>query len=356
MFPLEGNELWKECVRWLVDMGVLDHRLAPGNSMLEFATMLRDGVLLCRLLNELSPSCIEEKEIQRRPHMSEVLSVLSILSHSESALAKSIRPFPSKLNAALCSTLPLRICPPPEEEAIYRSLQDDVEKVDLDAAIYDISPSKNEEEPQLIYDHIVCRRDSQRRNDVWSSFSPSSKREHCIKELLDTEQNYVEKALNMIINKFYEPLQKVVREIDHKLIFMNITTLWSLHHSFHSDLRHAVLKTLGLNQPSEGRPSSLALGRTVGDVFVQHKDEFIAYGPYCMGLSDSRARILELEKSDPAVKARIHECTASVNDNQFKLQDLLCIPMQRVLKYHILLSVSFEYFRREQSLKGRNLD
>ncbi|XGW34550.1 hypothetical protein V3C99_018463 [Haemonchus contortus] len=377
MFPLEGNELWKECVRWLVDMGVLDHRLAPGNSMLEFATMLRDGVLLCRLLNELSPSCIEEKEIQRRPHMSEftchkniclflgacktffnlkqeqmfeawelfrlqdfvkVLSVLSILSHSESALAKSIRPFPSKLNAALCSTLPLRICPPPEEEAIYRSLQDDVEKVDLDAAIYDISPSKNEEEPQLIYDHIVCRRDSQRRNDVWSSFSPSSKREHCIKELLDTEQNYVEKALNMIINKFYEPLQKVVREIDHKLIFMNITTLWSLHHSFHSDLRHAVLKTLGLNQPSEGRPSSLALGRTVGDVFVQHKDEFIAYGPYCMGLSDSRARILELEKSDPAVKARIHECTASVNDNQFKLQDLLCIPMQRVLKYHILLS------------------
>lgn len=43
-----------------------------------------------------------------------------------------------------------------------------------------------------------------------------------MKELLDTEQNYVEKALNMIINKFYEPLQKVIRETDHKLIFMNI--------------------------------------------------------------------------------------------------------------------------------------
>ncbi|PIO69483.1 phorbol esters/diacylglycerol binding domain protein [Teladorsagia circumcincta] len=198
----------------------------------------------------------EAWELFRLQDFAKVLSVLSMLSYSEPALAKNVRPFPSEINAALSPNLPLRICPPPEEEAIYRSLQEDVEKVDLDAAIYDISPLKNEEEePQFIYDHIVCRKDSQRKHDVWSSFSPSSKREHCMKELLDTEQNYVEKALNMIINKFYEPLQKVVREADHKLIFMNIM-----------------------------------------------------------------------------------ECTASVNDNQFKLQDLLCLPMQRVLKYHILLS------------------
>ncbi|WKY15591.1 hypothetical protein Q1695_000793 [Nippostrongylus brasiliensis] len=377
MQTLEGNELWKECFRWLVDIGVLDHRIASTESMLEFATMLRDGVLLCRLLNELAPGCIEEKEIQRRPHMSEftchkniclflgtcktvfnlkqeqmfeawelfrlqdfakVLSVLSMLSYSEPALAKNVKPFPSERNPASPS-LPLRLCPPPEEEAIYRSLQEDVEKVDLDAAIYDISPVKGEEEePQFIYDHIVCRKDSQRKHDVWSSFSPSTKREHCMKELLDTEQNYVEKALNMIINKFYEPLQKVIRENDHKMIFMNIMNLWNLHHSFYSDLRQAVLKTLGLNQTGDGRPNSLSLGRTIGDVFVQHKDKFIAYGPYCMGLGDSRARILELEKNDPSIKAKIYECTSSVNDNQFKLQDLLCLPMQRVLKYHILLS------------------
>ncbi|RCN34989.1 hypothetical protein ANCCAN_19170 [Ancylostoma caninum] len=130
MSTSEGNELWKECVRWMVDMGVLDPRIAPRNSMLEFATMLRDGVLLCRLLNELAPNCIEEKEIQRRQHMSEftchkniclflgacktvfnlkqeqmfeawelfrlqdfakVLSVLSMLSYSEPALQKNIK-------------------------------------------------------------------------------------------------------------------------------------------------------------------------------------------------------------------------------------------------------------------------
>ncbi|KJH42877.1 RhoGEF domain protein [Dictyocaulus viviparus] len=373
MCSLEGNELWKECVRWMVDMGVLDQRIAPTNSMLEFATMLRDGVLLCRLLNDLAPGCIEEKDIQRRPHMSEftchkniclflgtcktvfhlkqeqmfeawelfrlqdfakVLSVLSMLSYSEPALQKNIRPFPC--DASSSSAAPLRLFTPPEEEAIYRSLQDDVEKVDLDDAIYDISPLKNdEEEPQFIYDHIVCRKDSFRKHDVWSSFSPSSKREHCMKELLDTEQNYVEKALNMIINKFYEPLQKVFHEADHKLIFMNIMTLWNLHHSFYSDLRHAVLKTLKLSQFNETRPNSFTTADTV--CHSRHKDKFIAYGPYCMGLSDSRTRILELEKTDPVVKAKIYECTSSVNDNQFKLQDLLCLPMQRVLKYHILL-------------------
>lgn len=56
----------------------------------------------------------------------------------------------------------------------------------------------------------------------WLSFKPETKRDHCIKELYDTETNYVEKALNMIINKFYTPLQDVLQPEDHKLIFMNI--------------------------------------------------------------------------------------------------------------------------------------
>lgn len=33
------------------------------------------------------------------------------------------------------------------------------------------------------------------------------------------------------------------------------------------------------------------------------------------------------------------ECTLKVQDGRFKLQDLLVVPMQRVLKYHLLLKV-----------------
>lgn len=34
------------------------------------------------------------------------------------------------------------------------------------------------------------------------------------------------------------------------------------------------------------------------------------------------------------------ECTLKVQEGKFKLQDLLVVPMQRVLKYHLLLKVS----------------
>lgn len=33
------------------------------------------------------------------------------------------------------------------------------------------------------------------------------------------------------------------------------------------------------------------------------------------------------------------ECTMKVQEGKFKLQDLLVVPMQRVLKYHLLLKV-----------------
>lgn len=40
------------------------------------------------------------------------------------------------------------------------------------------------------------------------------------------------------------------------------------------------------------------------------------------------------------------ECTLKVQDGKFKLQDLLVVPMQRVLKYHLLLKVRLSPARR----------
>ena len=34
------------------------------------------------------------------------------------------------------------------------------------------------------------------------------------------------------------------------------------------------------------------------------------------------------------------ECQLKANDGKFRLRDLLAVPMQRVLKYHLLLKVS----------------
>lgn len=46
------------------------------------------------------------------------------------------------------------------------------------------------------------------------------------------------------------------------------------------------------------------------------------------------------EGPHPPAAPVAQECTLKVQDGKFKLQDLLVVPMQRVLKYHLLLKVS----------------
>ncbi|KAJ3605109.1 hypothetical protein NHX12_027159 [Muraenolepis orangiensis] len=45
----------------------------------------------------------------------------------------------------------------------------------------------------------------------------------------------------------------------------------------------------------------------------------------------------DLMASREEVKVKVEECTMKVQEGKFKLQDLLVVPMQRVLKYHLLL-------------------
>ena len=39
------------------------------------------------------------------------------------------------------------------------------------------------------------------------------------------------------------------------------------------------------------------------------------------------------------VVVNVKECEIAANEGRFKLRDLLSVPMQRVLKYHLLLKV-----------------
>ncbi|CAD6189319.1 unnamed protein product [Caenorhabditis auriculariae] len=366
-----GSELWKSCSNWLFELGLLVK--ADAANMIEFATILRDGVLLCRLANLLVPNSIQEKEINKNQQMSQftcmkniclflgfcrtqlgieekdlfgaadlysmtgfanVLATLSLVSRSVAALSRNVKPFPADPEFPYASTSQR---PAPEEEAIYQSLTEEVDKIDPETTVYgDIV--KKEDDDEKVYDHIVARKDSRREKDEWSSFVPSSKREHCIKELLDTEQNYVDKALEMIIKKFHTPLQGILKEKEHSTIFNNIQSLYDFHRQFCDELRSAVLRTLNVNGISS-RPSSFHdTHYSIGNVFVIHKKRFVSYGRYCTGLDESRETILALEKKDATAWQKIQECSGSITDNQFKLQDLLCLPMQRVLKYHLLLS------------------
>ncbi|TKS84223.1 Guanine nucleotide exchange factor VAV2 [Collichthys lucidus] len=70
-------EEWRQCGRWLIDCKVLppNHRVVwPSAAVFDLAQALRDGVLLCQMLHNLSPGSVDLKEINFRPQMSQVSS------------------------------------------------------------------------------------------------------------------------------------------------------------------------------------------------------------------------------------------------------------------------------------------
>jgi hypothetical protein len=70
------------CIQWLVRCRVLrcDHRLATGKdcSLEEVAMVLKDGVVLCELLNRLKTHAINQKTVSYRPQTSQVPFVFFI--------------------------------------------------------------------------------------------------------------------------------------------------------------------------------------------------------------------------------------------------------------------------------------
>lgn len=74
-------EEWRQCGRWLIDCKVLppNHRVVwPSSAVFDLAQALRDGVLLCQMLHNLSPGSVDLKEINFRPQMSQFLCLKNI--------------------------------------------------------------------------------------------------------------------------------------------------------------------------------------------------------------------------------------------------------------------------------------
>ncbi|KAK3761315.1 hypothetical protein RRG08_012800 [Elysia crispata] len=74
-------EEWRQCAEWLVRCQILpyDHKATRSDATaFDLAQALRDGVLLCHLLNTLKPSCIDMKDFSQRPQMSQFLCMKNI--------------------------------------------------------------------------------------------------------------------------------------------------------------------------------------------------------------------------------------------------------------------------------------
>uniref|UniRef100_A0A3B3CL61 DH domain-containing protein n=1 Tax=Oryzias melastigma TaxID=30732 RepID=A0A3B3CL61_ORYME len=86
------------------------------------------------------------------------------------------------------------------------------------------------------------------------------------------------------------------------------------------------------------RSSILGHGaKNLYQVFVNYKEELLLYGYYCSQVEAATKHLDRLSNTREDIRMKLEECSKRANNGRFSLRDLLMVPMQRVLKYHLLL-------------------
>ncbi|CAI5796242.1 proto-oncogene vav [Podarcis lilfordi] len=344
-------ELWKQCARWLIQCRVLppNHRVTwEGAQVCDLAQALRDGVLLCQLLNNLTAHAVNLREINLRPQMSQflclknirtflaaccekfglrksdlfevfdlfdvrdfakVIDTLSILSWTQVAQNKGFVPFPTEDSIA--------------DDDIYSGLSDQIDDtMEEDDDLYDCVENE-EAEGDDIYEDLMRSEPSvmpQRMTEL-------DKRKCCLQEIQQTEEKYTS-TLESIHQHFMRPLQLFLQPQDLENIFINIEELLKVHRCFLVDLKSAL---------------SFSNSQNLYQVFIKYKERFLLYGRYCSQVESATKHLDQVANTSVDVRMRLEECSQRANNGRFSLRDLLMVPMQRVLKYHLLLQELTKY-------------
>lgn len=162
------------------------------------------------------------------------------------------------------------------------------------------------------------------------------KRDYVIQELVETERNYSE-VLNSLLRHFARPLSTSLRPKDAARIFFGIKDLSEIHAGVHSQLRKA------------------RNGAAIAQVFLDWREKFLIYGDYCANLTVAQNTLQEACSRNELVNQEVIRCQQEANNGKFKLRDILSVPMQRVLKYHLLLDKLVEETPRELAEDLRQL-
>ncbi|KAE8300440.1 Proto-oncogene vav [Larimichthys crocea] len=315
-------ELWRQCALWLIECRVLpdNHRVTwEGAQVCDLAQALRDGVLLCQLLNNLLPQAVNLREINLRPQMSQflclknirkflgvcqerfhlkkselfeafdlfdvrdfakVIDTLSILSHSSVATQRGLQPFP------------LEGCTPDDE--IYSGLSDQIDDtVDEDDDLYDFVEDE-ENEGDEIYEDLM-RTDEQPEAQQKTGVD---KRECCLQEIRQTEEKYSE-TLESILQHFMKPLEKFLQPQDIESIFINIEDLAHTHRNLLEEVRTSIL-TYG--------------AKNLYQVFLNYKERLLLYGRYCSQVETATKHLDKLSNMREDIKMKLEELVKHTTD------------------------------------------
>lgn len=369
-----GEELWRECASWLTRCGLLrpDHKANwETSSIHDLAYTLRDGVLLCNLLNVLHPGCIDMKDVNQRPQMAQflcmrnikvflrtchevfelretdlfdpsmlfdlsnfhrVLCTLAKLSQCPRTLSKNIKPFSAQrtqseediykdLQSVACNTL---------EMTSYNSDMDDspahpAASLEVPWVQFTIPSATCEDRVEEIYEDLCYVKFSSATPELATSSHSLEKRDYVIRELVDTENNYVD-VLGKIVKFFLRPLTPYLKPQDLQVVFFGIKEL----HDIHSGLLRQLKLATEACVPGSGAPR-------LADVFLAWRERLLLYGDYCSNLTHAQETLKTLDARDGTFSKQLSKCQKEHSDGRIQLRDILSVPMQRILKYHLLL-------------------
>ncbi|KAL0109463.1 hypothetical protein PUN28_014493 [Cardiocondyla obscurior] len=377
----DSSKGWRECASWLTRCGALrvDHKANwPQATAFDLAYTLRDGVLLCNLLNIVDPGCIDMKDVNQKPQMAQFLCLrnikvfLSVCSTvfglSDSELFEPFMLFDlSNFHRVLCTLSAFSNCPRLRRKGIpgfsvgHGRSQEDIYK-DLQSAGAgredegrrrrfrrregdETGGGRDNEDPVGEEDGYGAFCSHAQSEEIYqdlcslhlpsppsiaqsSAISGGEKRDYVIQELVETERNYTE-VLSSLLRHFARPLSSLLRPEDSARIFFGMKELSEIHVGFHSQLRKA------------------RNGAALAQVFLDWREKFLIYGDYCANLTLAQNTLQEACSRNELVNQEVIRCQQEANNGKFKLRDILSVPMQRVLKYHLLLEKLVEETPRE---------
>jgi guanine nucleotide exchange factor VAV len=180
------------------------------------------------------------------------------------------------------------------------------------------------------------------QSDHHSSGVAPAQRDYLIREIFETEKRYTA-GLQTLVDDFLIPLSKVLNDKSvRKMICINLESLVQLHSSLLNELKVAI----------KG-----AHGRTIRicNVFDSYKLALMKeYVEYFSNIDQAIAKCDSLsngKQQNNDFKRKLEECRAKSEQRNFKLTDLLRLPSQRILKYHLLFTNLLKNTNEEHSAK-----
>lgn len=357
-----GDEDWKNARQWIISTGISmeNKSMQYSEELLDFAESLRDGIILCAIVNKLKPGCVQYRMKVNNPDHHEFLCLrniglflracVDVFHLSEKNLFEDIDLYHLTNFKAVVNTLsllskkreatellrwtPFSTSAPNKKKSIssdddvYGTLSDIIDQKstsyenaseDIEDNIYD-EVEKNYS--STIYDTLVNYKGLTKPSPDEPTLD---KRDHIIKEILDTEEGYL-KHLKVMVEVYIPQLKVHITPEDKETVFLNTEKIFMLHLNFHRELSNKKIF-------KPGKPDST--GKIDISAFIRYKEQFLMYSHYCTHLDDAQKRAVELLRVQ-GFRTTVEELNKKL-ERKFPLREQLAVSFQRVLKYPLLL-------------------